>query len=61
MITNPFSSHAEYYETIESYMWHMCRTKDRSLRVEIIKFSFTDTRSFAITEHAKETSMFKYL
>lgn len=39
----------------------MCRTKDRSLRVEIIKLSFTDTRSFAITEHAKETSMFKYL
>lgn len=39
----------------------MCRTKNRSLRVEIIKFTFTDTRSFSITGHAKETSMFKHL
>lgn len=55
---NAFSSSTEYYETVELYM---CRTKNMSLRVEIIKFSFTDTRSLVITGHAKETSTFKHL
>lgn len=56
-----FSSSTEYYGTIESYMWHMCRTNNRSFRVEIIKFPFTDTKSFVITGHAKEMRMFRHL